>query len=153
MDYEGEWLVQRQALWVVPQELVEILTGEQSPKSPRSPWLMGADSMNSQEVFVFRLEECALEALLQVKHGTAICSCSLWALVTNLSLLFLLLLRPPFFVRSTTFTFLCPTLFPTFFSPTFLTISWWTHSCLSSIQRILQRVLEEEGLVGVVIVV
>lgn len=66
LDYEGEWLVQRQAMWVVPQELVEALTGEQSPKSPRSPWLIGADLMSSQEVFVFRLEECALEALMHV---------------------------------------------------------------------------------------
>ena len=60
LDIDGEWLVERQALWVVPPELKESLTSDAPDPSD-----CFYDPLN-QEVYVFKLEDCALKALQQV---------------------------------------------------------------------------------------
>ena len=60
LDIDGEWLVERQALWVVPPELKESLASDVPDPSD-----CFYDPLN-QEVYVFKLEDCALKALQQV---------------------------------------------------------------------------------------
>lgn len=64
LDIDGEWLVERQALWVVPPELKESLASDVPDPSE-----CFYDPLN-QEVYVFKLEDCALKALQQVTTYT-----------------------------------------------------------------------------------
>ena len=60
LDLDGEWLVERQALWVTPPELKESVSAEPGTDSD-----CFYDPLN-QEVYIFKLEDCALKALQQV---------------------------------------------------------------------------------------
>ncbi|XP_019852360.1 PREDICTED: leucine-rich repeat serine/threonine-protein kinase 1-like [Amphimedon queenslandica] len=59
LDLDGEWLVERQALWITPPELKESISAEPGTESE-----CFYDPLN-QEVFIFKLEDCALKALQQ----------------------------------------------------------------------------------------
>ena len=55
LDIEGEWLVERQALWVVPPALKEIIKGESALDES---WDTTAYiDPASQDVFIFKLED------------------------------------------------------------------------------------------------
>ena len=64
LDIEGEWLVERQALWVVPPALKEIIKGESALDECMDTTAF-IDPAH-QDVFIFKLEDCSLKALLQV---------------------------------------------------------------------------------------
>jgi hypothetical protein len=61
LDIDGEWLVERQALWVVPNELKPPLYDEELQLD--QPFF--SDPV-LQDVYIFKLEDCALKALQQV---------------------------------------------------------------------------------------
>lgn len=69
MDVEGEWLVQRQALWVPPRELIEALDSSISHTS--SDWSYSHSDGQQQQVYTFKLEECALIGLV---NSSILCS-------------------------------------------------------------------------------
>lgn len=60
LDIDGEWLVERQALWVVPCGLKEEDSELQCSDQP-----LFVDPV-TQEVFIYKLEDCALKALQEV---------------------------------------------------------------------------------------
>ena len=70
LDLQGEWLVERQALWVVPPEIKEAIQGDPDHDMVYDHSAIVDPSM--QDVFVFKLEDCALKALVQVLHVSVI---------------------------------------------------------------------------------
>ncbi len=65
LDIEGDWLIERQALWVVPPELKRILKPAMTEDEEESYDTAFIDPLD-QDVFIFKLEDCALKALLSV---------------------------------------------------------------------------------------
>lgn len=72
IDIEGDWLIERQALWVVPSELKRELKPAMTEDEEEIQGLI--DPVN-QDVFIFKLEDCSLKALVSVStrwHGVII---------------------------------------------------------------------------------
>ena len=69
LDVEGDWLVQRQALWVPPQEVQERFRPDIPHTGP--DWSYSHADGYQQCVYTFRLEECALVGLL---NSSILCS-------------------------------------------------------------------------------
>ena len=71
LDVEGEWLIERQALWVVPSELKRILNPAMTEEEEEEQCYYEPSALvdpTKQDVFIFRLEDCALKALLSVSN-------------------------------------------------------------------------------------
>lgn len=77
LDIDGEWLVERQALWVVPAALKEAQSGDPECEELSFTQPLFSDPA-TQDVYIFKLEDCALKALQQVySYNMILCSLKL----------------------------------------------------------------------------
>ena len=61
---EGDWLVQRQVLWRVPDEVLDRQKkAEKGSKKKRTPWGVSPEDSQRGEMYIFALEICASHAL------------------------------------------------------------------------------------------
>lgn len=64
IDVEGDWLVQRQVLWRVPDEVLNRQKkAEKGSKKKRTPWGVSPEDSQRGEMYIFALEICASHAL------------------------------------------------------------------------------------------
>ena len=64
IDVEGDWLVQRQVLWRVPDEVLDKQKkSDKTGKKKRTPWGVCPEEPRRGEMYIFALEICAADAL------------------------------------------------------------------------------------------